>query len=365
MANRILLLTSHSIAEYDDLRMLTDLGYEVFSIGAYTDPQHPTDDKRPALDAPAHPEFAALCDRQRQLHSEQPADWAIDWAKADLHPDIVDWADAIIVHHFPERWIAGQWAAIRHKRVIWRTCGQSNPGLERQMGDLRGLGIVRYSPRERLAFEPSGFAGEDALIRFGKYPADYGPWIGDWPVVGNITQDMVGRGEAVGLDRWRRLTDGLPTRPAGPGSELLPGGDGPLDYPQMLDYLRHIRTYLYTGTIPASYTLGLIEAMLSGVPVVPHGWTIPDVHDWTSQAWLLKLWEAHDIVPFMDKFAGTDLLVREHLRLALDDVDWARERGEICRQRAIELFDVAHIGRRWLDFLGAPTRVTMSKATMG
>ena len=40
----VLLLTSHSIAEYDDLRMLTDLGYNVFSIGAYTDPRNPTDD---------------------------------------------------------------------------------------------------------------------------------------------------------------------------------------------------------------------------------------------------------------------------------------------------------------------------------
>ena len=37
-----------------------------------------------------------------------------------------------------------------------------------------GLEIVRYSPREQIAFTAWGhFAGEDAMIRFGKDPLDY------------------------------------------------------------------------------------------------------------------------------------------------------------------------------------------------
>src|SRR6185369_16408105 len=114
-----------------------------------------------------------------------------------------------------------------------------------------------------------GFAGEDALIRFGKYPDDYGPWVGDYEVVGNITQHMKQRGDACGYRDWVTFTDGLPTAPAGPGSDEMGemGGLGSLDYPVMLAYLRHVRAYLYTGTHPASYTLGLMEEMLSGVPV--------------------------------------------------------------------------------------------------
>jgi hypothetical protein len=142
----VLLLTSHSIAEYDDLRMLSDLGYDVFSIGAYTNPGQPGDDKRPALpDVPYHADFEALCWEQRARHEGDDPGFVIDWAKGDLHPGIVDWADAIIVHHFPEAWIAGQWERIRDKRVIWRTCGQSDPRLEAAMAQAR-------RPRDRPLF---------------------------------------------------------------------------------------------------------------------------------------------------------------------------------------------------------------------
>jgi hypothetical protein len=55
----------------------------------------------------------------------------------------------------------------------------------------------------------------------------------------------------------------------------------------MRDYLRRIRAYLYTGTQPASYTLGLIEAMMTGVPVVSIG---PD-----HMTWQRDLFEGHEL----------------------------------------------------------------------
>lgn len=342
---RILLLTSHSIAEYDDLRMLTDLGYDVFSIGAYTDPSSPTDNKRPAL--PEVPYYADLAERCEQVRRENDDPGpAIDWAKGKLHPDIIDWADTIIVHHFPERWIGDQWGRIRHKRVIWRTCGQSDPRLETVMAPLRkdGVQIVRYSPAEERAFRRLGmWAGQDALIRFGKYPGDYGPYDGSTVAIGNITQDMVNRGEACGLDRWNRITAGLAVQPAGPGSMSLRDGIGALSYDEMLDYLRRIRVYLYLGTQPASYTLGLMEAMLSGVPVVPVPWQAPGL-DWR---WLAELWEANEIVPSV----GLDD-PQDALRYLMRHLDAAVHFGGECRQRAIELFDVATVGAQWRAFLG-------------
>lgn len=344
----ILLLTSHAIAEYDDLRMFTDLGYDIFSIGGAYD-EVPFEGKRPPIPNAIHyPQFMELCERQRQ-RDEVPGPY-IDWAKGDIHPEIVEWADAIIVHHFPERWIGDQWARIGHKRVIWRTCGQSDPRLEESMHQYRRLGmeIVRYSPKEKRAFSGisanGAFAGEDALIRFGKYPSDYGPWTGEDEVIGNITQDMAKRGDATGYDRWLRLTQGFPVLPAGPGSEAI-GGYGTLTYPEMLAYLTRIRCYLYTGTMPASYTLGLIEAMLSGIPIICRGWNTPS-HE---LEWLGQLWEGSDIVH--PGFAETDYLIREDFRLWLADREYAAMVGERCRQRAIELFDVATVGAQWKAFL--------------
>ena len=212
--------------------------------------------------------------RRRKREERGEAGEYIDWAKADLPDEVLDWADVIIAHHFVDRWIGAQWSKVRpNHRVIWRTCGQSNTYLERMMAAFRpdGLEIVRYSPKERNL---PNYAGEDALIRFYKDPAEWGGWHGSDPVVGNVTQNMAERADACGLAFWQGSTAGLPVRPAGPGSQRI-GGTGPLSYEQMREYLRAIRCYLYTGTRPASYTLGLIEALMTGVPVVsigPRAW---------------------------------------------------------------------------------------------
>ena len=331
----ILLLASHAVAEYDDLRMFTDLGYDTFAPGGYEVPgTHGEGIRPPLLDAPSHPDLVARLHETRAANGD-PGPY-IDWGKARLHDDIIDWADVIICHHFPRVWIGEQWNRIRHKRVIWRTCGQSDPSLERDMAELDGLQIVRYSPAERRYFESVGaFAGEDALIRFGKYPADYGPWIGDRIVVGNVTQDMAARGDACGYGYWEAATHGLPTQPAGKGSEAM-GGLGQLSYEDMIDYLRHIRVYLYTGTTPASYTLGLIEAMLSGVPVVSIG---PD--DWSGPP---ELFEGHDIAGlFAVGVEEAHDLLELHLKVSTPYID--------PRTRAIDLFDVATVGPQWKAFL--------------
>ena len=342
----ILLLASHAVAEYDDLRMFSDLGYDVFAPGGYETPSRSGEGIRPALpDAPHHPELVAKLHETRDSFRSPPGP-KIDWAKAHLHGDIIDWADAIIVHHFPEQWIAGQWNRIGHKRVIWRTCGQSNPDLEDYLASFRPkLQVVRYSPAERRYFEGIGhWAGQDALIRFGKYPDDYGPWDGGNVVVGNVTQHMKQRGDSTGYGAWLAATDGLAASPAGEGSEEMPGGLGKLDYYDMLDYLSGLRAYLYTGTTPASYTLGLIEAMLSGVPTLSIG-----TRDWHGPA---DLFEGPEITQF---WADGPEAAQISLRSLLEDRDRAEYVGRMARARAVHLFDVAKIGQQWVEFLGAPS----------
>ena len=355
MTERVLLLASHAVAEYDDVRMFTDLGYDIFAPGGYEVPGTEGEGIRPPLPhAPAHPDLVARLNETRAAFGDPGP--LIDAGKARLHDDIIDWADVIICHHFPERWIGGQWDRIAHKRVIWRTCGQSSPQLEQYMFRLReqGMEIVRYSPAEERHYSRTGtFAGQDALIRFGKYPDDYGPWIGDNLVVGNVTQDMVGRGDACGLGFWLEATTGLPVLPAGQGSEQI-GGVGILSYEGMLDYLRHLRVYLYTGTRPASYTLGLIEAMLSGVPVVTIG-----ARDWGRGWGGEDLFEAHEIIPPSD--AGSPEWAKVILQGVLSG-QFGEEMSVWQRQRAIELFGIETVGRQWLDLLGSPARANVHQS---
>jgi hypothetical protein len=342
----ILLLTAHSIAAYDDMRMFHDLGYRVFNLEGYIDPAHPHVDMRPALpQVPSYPELIAAVDGLGTADN-------LTAAKERIPDRVLDWADVIVVHHYPERWIVPQWDRIRGKRVIWRTCGQSDPRLEALMAPLhaQGLQIVRYSPREQPAFERAGaFAGQDALVRFGKYPADWYGWTGTDAVVGNVTQDMRGRGEACGLSFYLAATDGLAAMPAGPQSELLPGGIGTLGYGLMRRYLRDIRAYLYTGTVPASYTLGLIEAMMTGVPVLSIA-KYPD-------DWIGDLFEGPDILR-----SGGGYIDPEDARTELAyllsgrDMDGARRHGAALRELAIKTFGIETIGAQWADFLGSASK---------
>jgi hypothetical protein len=332
----IVLLLAHSIEEHDQLRLLSELGYDVFSIGGYINPGSPHDPKRPPLpEVPYHPELQAVVDGLGTPDN-------LDAAKRHIPDEIIDWADVIICHHFEHTWLVPQWDRIKHKRVIWRTVGQSVEGNEAMMAPLRreGLQIVRYSPKERNI---PGYAGEDALIRFYKDPDEWCGWTGTEPVVINITQHLRQREPYTNWGFWEEATRGLPRHALGPGSEAI-GGPGELTYPQMKNLLKWSRAYLYTGTQPASYTLGLIEAMMTGIPVVSIGPEWMRVFPYGP-----LLFEGHEIAgsafndPYVAGMAVQDLL---------NDHAAAMIASDQTRARAIELFGKDKIAAEWKAFLG-------------
>lgn len=336
----ILLITAHSIAAYDDVRMFTDRGHDVFNLDGYIDPAHPHVDMRPALpNAPRHPELTAVVDALGTPDN-------LTAAKERIPDELLEWADVAICHHYLDRWLVPNLARLAEHGVsaVWRTCGQSDPRLEDLMEPYHRNGslfIVRYSPAEQRFFEPTGhWAGQDALIRFGKYPGDYPRWTGPDkgtpPFVANVTQDMAGRGEHCGLTFWIRATRGLNAYPAGKDSEKLPGGVGFMPEPDMLDYLRQASAYLYTGTVPASYTLGLLEALMVGVPIVsigPSAWAGPE-----------ELFEGADLA--FPAVAETPERARDMLERLLVDPAHGRAVSAAQAERAAA-FDVDVVGPQW------------------
>jgi hypothetical protein len=284
------------------------------------------------------------------------------YAKEHIPDAILDWADVIICHHYEHSWLVPDWPRLRSKRVIWRTVGQSVEHNERMMAPLHkdGLEIVRYSPKERNI---PGYAGEDALIRFYKDPDEYKGWDGlgfdfcdgatigrtlDFeprPIVINITQHLAQREPYTNYGFWEQATQGLPRMAMGPGSEAI-GGPGELSYEAMLGALRYARAYLYTGTQPASYTLGLIEAMMTGIPVVSIGPQWMRIFPYGPD-----LFEGHELArPGMDDPAEA----RRLLQRELEHPDLARAAGAKQRQLAIDLFGKDKIGAQWKAYLGAP-----------
>lgn len=343
----VLLALSHSIEEYDQVRLFHELGISVASLGGYIDPAHPHDDKRPAL---AQVPMVAVV-KQAVDGLGQPDN--LRAAQERIPEAVLDWADVIVFHHYLDR-LYGQFDRIErwlreksHRRVIWRTVGQSVDGNEftAQQYRNRGMEIVRYSPKERNI---PNYAGEDALIRFYKDPDEWNGWTGETEAVGNVTQDLQRRDPYTNWGFWRAATEGLPTLPAGPGSENI-GGLGSLAYDQMRDYLRRTRVYLYTGTQPASYTLGLIEAMMTGVPIVSIGPQYMRIFPYGP-----TLFEGHELAmsetPDGNDWRGYSAEeANRHLRFFLDHPN---DHSALFRAKAIELFGKANIARQWAAYLG-------------
>lgn len=344
MSKRVLLCLSHSIEEHDQLKLLHGLGYEVFSIGGYVDPAHPHDPKRPAL--PEIPHLEHLHKAIDRIGSEDN----LGAAQSRIPQEILDWLGedgVIIYHHYLER-LFGQWGHLYDfmtagGRVIWRTVGQSTADNELRAQQFRksGLEIVRYSPKERNI---PNFAGEDALIRFYKDPGEWFGWTGEDLVVTNVTQGLVRRHPWTNAEFYLQATQGLACRPGGPGSEDLPGGIGELDVATMKSLLRNSRAYIYTGTQPASYTLGLLEALVTGIPVVSIG-----------PSWMT-------IFPYgSELFEGADLCicssndpedVRNTLEVLLEDEALAGRISQHQRFRAIKEFGIGPVGAAWKAYLG-------------
>jgi glycosyltransferase involved in cell wall biosynthesis len=337
---RIVLCLSHSIEEHDQLKLLSEIGHDVFSIGGYIDPAHPHDDKRPALpDVPYHRDLRRAVDDLGTPDN-------LGAAQERIPDDVLGWADTIIYHHYLDR-LYGQWVRIRdwlrgdsNRRVIWRSVGQSVQGNELTAVPFRkeGLERVAYSPKEQNI---PGYSGHDALIRFYADPMQWHGWTGSHAAVIQVTQHLRQRDPYTNWGFWDQATRGLTAAPLGPGSEAI-GGPGSLSYDTMRDWLRKARVYLYTGTQPASYTLGLIEAMMTGIPVVSIGPKWMNVFPYGPD-----LFEGHEITQngFDDPVEAAATL-RQYL-----DGHYHADRPDWTRRRAIELFGKDTIRAQWAAYL--------------
>lgn len=350
---RILYMSCHEILEYDELKLFTELGYECYSLGAYTQPGGEEHRKRPPLALPYDPHFIEL---------------ALQYDRRQLHPEMLEGIDIVIVMHEPsfigpshgvEGWNPdlgdGNWPLFREfikkgGRVIWRSIGQSIPSVERKLAPWRaeGLEIVRYSPAESTIAEN---VGTDAVIRFYKDPDEYKDWTGDDRQVINFTQSLKERGRFAGYDLIKRLFEGRPAKVYGPGNEDLGElSGGLLKYDEQIRALQHSRVYLYCGTFPASYTLSFIEAMMTGIPIIAVG---PQRGNSLDMFPSQSTYEIQDIIDNgISGFVSDD---REELGRRIDDLlnDYAKARviSVFGRSKAIELFGKAKIKAQWAEYL--------------
>jgi len=340
---RILYLSCHSILEYDEVKLLSELGHEVFSPGAYVEPDNPGDASlRPSIPGLVYrPEWRDYWTKHDQIHP------AID-GKDYLTKEFVDNFDCVIVMHLP-RWIIKNWNVIKHKRVIWRTIGQSIADRERELSPYRkqGLEIIRYSPKERTI---PGYIGEDALIRFYKDPNDYGPWTGTNKRVITFAQHMKQRSNACNYNFFDEVTRSFPRHLFGPGNEGEAWTSGKVSYEQLQEEMRLNRVYFYTGTHPASYTLNFIEAWMTGMPIVAIGPQHGNAKYFPNH----DLYEVHNLITNHTNGFVSDnsYQLQIYIRTLLEDDQISASVSKRARASAIKFFGKDIIAKQWDEFLG-------------
>lgn len=328
-------MSVHSVLEYDEVKLLTELGHEVFSNGAYLDPAgHFT------LPRPGIPDAKKWPQEMIQLATTE--------ARTNLPKELIEPFDVIIVMHTPEL-IINNWDKIKHKRVIWRTIGQSVSAIESRLNRIRkeGLEIVRYSPKERNLVN---YLGEDALIRFYKDPEVYQGWVGDSNQVVNFSQSLKGRRGFCHYDEIMGAIIGFDSKIYGTGNEDL--GDlngGEVPFEKMLEVLKHARVAVYGGTWPASYTLSVMEYMMLGIPVVAISKTIAHNNDYEK----FDFYEVDEIIEHgISGFVCNSVQeMRHYIDELINDHGFAQAISINSRKRAIELFGKNMIAEQWRSFL--------------
>lgn len=334
---RILYLSCHAILEYDELVMFTRLAkdghdLQVLSLGSYVNPANPMDDKRPAIEGG---------------YDNEAVSHMIQGLRDKLTSASLKRFDAVLVMHKPE-WVVENWPIFREwgKPVIWRSIGQSIKPVEDALRPMRneGLVIVRYSPREARI---PGYIGHDAIIRFVKDPDEWNGWNGESEHVAIVGQRIRGRGAWCNAGALDTITHGLPRVVYGPDNDdWNDEWGGMLSYEGLKQAMRDARCLVYGGTVPASYTLVLAEAMMTGLPVVSvgprhmHG-VFPD-H---------QTFEVPDIIEDgVNGYCSDNVgVLRRRVAGLLNDHDLARRIGEAGRETAIGLFDSNKVRLQWLE----------------
>lgn len=331
---RILYLGCHSIHEADELSLFWELGHDYFGLhSSYMNPFNPVDRKRGAIPGNYHPHLIEVAG-----HS----------SRDNIHPEIIEPHDIIICLHIPD-WVINNWDKMKHKTVIWRCNGQASPYDERRMKRFRdeGMKIIRWSPME--ANTPDHI-GSDVVIRGYKNPAEFQGWTGETREVITVAQNYINRGEFCHFDIFNKVTKDFPRKLYGPDNDNANIEGGELEFNELKKRLREARVFFYTGTQPASYTLGFIEAWMTGIPIVAIGKKLGNS--------LHPQYETFEIPYLIENgvngFVSDDIVeLKSYVNRLLDDHDLAKRIGQAGREKAVQIFGKENIRRKWTEFFNS------------
>ena len=254
---KILYISFHPVLEYDEIRLLEDLGHDVFSIGAYFDRTIPNY-FRPEL-------------KQNEWHLEMISNFrsgSSSKSSMSLDHSFVREFDAVIVMHQIE-WLNNNPNSFKDARIIIRSVGQPYEAHNHPSDEIIDKCVlIKYSENESIPFENRC---KTSVIKFYKRESDFFGWLGSQERVISFYNNPVERVPnyiRVFDDIVRKTNTSRKSRFYGYNTTDLLHSGGQLDYHDQLKILRDSRVALSIPSFPAPYTLNFIEMLMSGIPVI-------------------------------------------------------------------------------------------------
>lgn len=259
---KILCVSVHPVLEYDEIQLFEEMGHQIFSLGFYINREVEGNLRPPLPENDWHRERKTAFSELGCSRTEKNAGWIVS-------KEFCDGFDLILVHH-NHHFIAANWDKISGRTVVWRTIGQEMEYAEDNMREYRqrGLRIVRWSPEEIFI---ERYIGADAVIRAAKNADDWYGWNGVIPRIVTFNNNFRARKDAMNFDFHQQCVAGIPFDLYGIGNDDVPKWRGIASPEDQQQLLRDHCAAFVTGTWPAPYTLGFVEAWMTGIPVVHVG----------------------------------------------------------------------------------------------
>lgn len=338
LGKRILYHAVHEILEYDDLRLLNDAGFTVFSMGSYGNP-------------------AARGNRFRGHHANfaNHEDFAAAIAGGTTFVDgrlrvtkeFVARFDAVIVNQNPLM-VLDNIEAFGDVPVIYRTLGQSIFAWEEMLKPVANrLNVVRYSEHE---IHPN-FLPTHAIIPFGKYVDEYPLWTGGGDVLTfmNTAARPAARPEQ---ETYQQLVAGFSAKLYGLDNEGIVNAAGLVSPEAQMGLYQQASCYVYIHSLVASYTLNFMEAMLVGAPILAPSQALVSAQaypDWWPERYAIEPMLADGAGLVYDSVAEGRAILANLERYNLSGLSQA------ARARARSLFNAPSVITQWQNFIAGVT----------
>lgn len=334
----ILYFACHEILEYDDLRILTELGHNVFSIGEFANPENKTNLRQ------AKKEFFRDGDWQRFVSTGGSLE------KHTVQKEFARNFDIAIINHNSER-IFENLTALGDMPIVYRSIGQSNTSTESILAKIQDrVHIVRYSNKE---VNTPGFCRTDDVIYFGKYLNEFPQWeIGSRAITFHNSYPSRATVSVPSLNDYRKLSEKNNFFDLyGFYNEGVEASRGLVSAEMQMSLFRTAGLYFYVYSVPPSYTLSFVEAMAAGVPILAPSTNFIEttLGDVAKQCcFTAERYEIPDLLNHDTRLIFNSLEeAEEKAKLLLNDDALRLAISENLRLQCKNYFDAEDISARW------------------